>query len=833
MQRTLPGLLIVILVQSLAGLAEGQKPDPGERISSANAARLKPIAESDRKVSHIRRGPRDGELTLSFRLGEVQIVDEQTLLPRRTVGRLDGRNFAITPDQSLETWLDLKSKKTVIRHVATDRRVVFKAGRTPHAPAFSPDRKRIAFGDTVADPEGREGAGQTLVRVFETATGKLVHTLEQSSTQYSAAQPVFSPNGKRLAVSNRNLRLRIFDAESGKLLHALPPEMTQGIAFSPDGKTLAAGYVHGQIGLWDVETGEQKHFTASGMQEVYSVDWNPEGDLLVAAGRGGVSIWDPKDLTRVSQVNELPWVIQARFTHDGTRLLTSGADTAFARDCRFMVWTVDGRLVGKKPAATPKWDRPKPFPENRRPSILFAIADDWGYPHAGALGDPVVRTPTFDRLAREGIVFPLAFVSSPSCTPSRGAILTGRHFWELQSAANLWGVFPDGFATFPEILKDKAGYFTGFEGKGWGPGKTETPGRQLTGRRFASFQKFLEQRPDGTPFCYWLGTNDPHRPYRRGSGTASGIDLSKIVVPGFLPDSKEVRGDIADYFVEVQRFDTLVGNALQQLEETGELDNTIVVMTSDHGMPFPRAKANLYDAGMRVPLAIRFGSHIRPSRRAEEIISLVDLAPTFLDLAGVYKPRDERSDRSLWTLLTTENEQVLTGKRRNSIVFGRERHVPGQEAPSMGGYPARAIRFRGGTLCIQNLEPDRWPVGTPNHERATIPGSWFADTDNGPTKTYMVENRDTNEHHRRLYGLAFGKRPKIEVYATHNDPYQLKNEAGSVRYYPMVQTMTGPSLERILREYNDPRTAGEDVAFDEYPYLGGSPKHPDFRHKSP
>ena len=151
----------------------------------------------------------------------------------------------------------------------------------------------------------------------------------------------------------------------------------------------------------------------------------------------------------------------------------------------------------------------------------------------------------------------------------------------------------------------------------------------------------------------------------------------------------------------------------------------------------------------------------------------------------------------------------------------------------MGGYPARAIRFRGGTLCIQNLEPDRWPVGTPNHERATIPGSWFADTDNGPTKTYMVENRDTDDHHRRLYGLAFGKRPKIEVYDTHNDPYQLKNQAGSVRYFPMVQTMTGPGLKRILREYNDPRAAGEDVAFDEYPYPGGSPKHPGFRQKSP
>ena len=831
----MPQILLhsLTLVLVFAGFAEGQKDDRGERISAVNAARLKPIAESNRKVTRIRRGPGARELTLFFRLREVQIVDEQTLLPRRTIGRLDGKNFSITPDQSLETWTDAQTKKTVVRHVAADRRMEFDAGKNPHAPAISPDRKLIAFGDTVPDPNGSEGAGHTVVRVFETATGKLVHTLEQSSKTSSAARPVFSPNGKRLAISNRNLATHIYDVESGKLLHVLPPEMTQSIAFSPDGKTLAAGYVQGAIGLWDVETGEQKHFKPSGMQEVFSVDWNPAGDLLVAAGRGGVSVWNPQDLTKISQVNKLPWVIQARFTNDGTRLLTSGSDTPFVRSYRFMVWTVDGRLVGKKPTATPQWDRPTPFPNEQRPNILFAIADDWGYPHAGALGDTVVKTPTFDRLAREGIVFPLAFVSSPSCTPSRGAILTGRHFWELKSAANLWSVFPDEFQTYPEILKQKAGYFTGFEGKGWGPGKTATPGRQLTGKRFASFQKFLKQRPDGTPFCYWLGTNDPHRPYQRGSGQASGMDLSKITVPGFLPDSQEVRSDIADYYLEVQRFDTLVGNAIQQLEAIGELDNTIVVMTSDHGMPFPRAKANLYDAGMRVPFAIRFGKHIRHGRQAKEIISLVDLAPTFLDLAGVYKPADERSDRSLWTLLSTENEQRLTGKRRLSIVFGRERHVPGQEAPSMGGYPARAIRFRSGMLCISNYEPDRWPVGTPNYEQATIPGAWFADTDNGPTKTYMVENRDKDEHHRRLYDLAFGQRPKIEVYVTQSDPYQLKNEAKSIRYYPMVQMLTGPGLQRTLSEYNDPRATGDDVAFDEYPYLGGSPKHPKFRRKSP
>ena len=200
-----------------------------------------------------------------------------------------------------------------------------------------------------------------------------------------------------------------------------------------------------------------------------------------------------------------------------------------------------------------------------RPNILFAIADDWGWPHAGAYGDPVVKTPVFDRLAREGVLFHHAYVSSPSCTPSRGAILTGQWHWRLEGAGNLWSVFPDKFATYPELL-GKAGYVTGTSGKAWGPGRTETPGRLLAGKPSKNFQEFLRQRPKGKPFCYWLGSSDPHRPYKRGSGAESGMDLSKIKLPGCFPDHPDVRSDVADYYWEVQRFDRLVGSALQALE---------------------------------------------------------------------------------------------------------------------------------------------------------------------------------------------------------------------------------------------------------------------------
>ncbi len=389
-----------------------------------------------------------------------------------------------------------------------------------------------------------------------------------------------------------------------------------------------------------------------------------------------------------------------------------------------------------------------------RPNILFAIADDWGWPHAGAYGDPVVKTPAFDRLAREGVLFNHAYISSPSCTPSRGAILTGQWHWRLEGAANLWSVFPDKFVTYPEMLA-KAGYTVGVSGKGWGPGRAETPGRDPAGVRYKNFGQFLDQWSKDKPFCFWLGSSDPHRPYKKGAGEASGMDLDKIALPACFPDCPEVRGDVADYYFEVQRFDKLVGAAMAALEQMGQLDNTLVLMTGDHGMPFPRGKSNLYDTGSRVPLAARWPKHIPADRKVDDFVSLTDLAPTFLELAGVTPPKS-MTGRSLIPLLESKKSgQIST--QRDFVLFGKERHVPAQEKPDMGGYPSRAIRTHD-YLYIRNYRPDRWPNGTPHYERAAVKDAWYADTDNGPTKTYMIENRDRDANHRRLYDLSFAKR---------------------------------------------------------------------------
>jgi len=459
----------------------------------------------------------------------------------------------------------------------------------------------------------------------------------------------------------------------------------------------------------------------------------------------------------------------------------------------------------------------------KRPNILFAIADDWGWPHAGAYGDPVVKTPAFDRVAREGVLFKHAYISSPSCTPCRNSILTGQYHWRLGPGANLWSTLDPTTPVYPLLLQ-KAGYHVGSWRKSWGPGRlTGWNGVQPAGKHYKGLDAFLAARPKDTPFCFWLGSSDPHRGYVLHSGAKSGMDLSKIKLFECFPDNDVIRGDVADYYFEVQRFDSDVAKAIKKLEEIGELENTIVVVTGDHGMPFPRGKGNLYDSGARVPLAIRWGANLKKSgRTVDDFVSLPDVAPTFLEIAGLDVPK-VMTAKSLLTIITSDKAGIVEGEARAFALHGKERHCPGQEG-HMGGYPCRAIRTRG-FLYIRNFKPDRWPAGTPNHTKAAVKGAWLADCDNGPTKTYITANKDKDAHHSRMYDLCFAKRPAEELYDCTKDPEQLTNLATDPAY-AKTKAKLAAQLVAQLKATADPRATGGGDEFDKYPYFGGAPKFP-------
>lgn len=464
-----------------------------------------------------------------------------------------------------------------------------------------------------------------------------------------------------------------------------------------------------------------------------------------------------------------------------------------------------GLLMGDRPA-TP------------RPNILYALADDWMWPHASIRGDKVVRTPTFDRVSREGVTFTNAFVSAPSCSPSRAAMLTGQWHWRLEEGANLNVTLPAKFPVYPDLL-EAAGYHIGFTRKGWGPGNDTAGGRTRNpaGPRFKDFDSFLAARPSGKPFCFWFGSTDPHRRYEWESGVKSGMKLEDVTVPPYLPDCETVRKDICDYYWKVQRYDRETGELLALLQKRGELDQTIVVMAGDNGWPFPRCKANVYEFGTHTPLAVRWPEKVKPGREVDDFVSHADLAPTFLEAAGLTPPR-EMTARSLLNTLTSGKAGHVDARRTHALT-GMERHVPCR-GEIRGGYPMRAIRTRE-FHYIRNFLPDRWPAGDPGTEpyryedvaQNTFIG--FADIDASPTKAYMLLHRDDPKV-QPLYHLAFEKRPERELYDLRKDPWQMRNVAADAAYAQTLKRLDA-QLTAELKATGDPRIEGRGDVFDHYP----------------
>ncbi|MCR9118801.1 MAG: heparan N-sulfatase, partial [bacterium] len=232
-------------------------------------------------------------------------------------------------------------------------------------------------------------------------------------------------------------------------------------------------------------------------------------------------------------------------------------------------------------------------------------------------------------------------------------------------------------------------------------------------------------------------------------------------------------------------------------------------------------KSNNYDSGARIPLAVRWGAKIKGGREVEDFVSMVDIGPTIMHLAGLKLPT-EMTGRSLQPIFASDASGIVTDNR-NFVLHGKERHVPGQEE-NLGGYPSRAIRTHD-FLYIRNFEPQRWPAGTPDHTKAAFKNVWLADCDGGPTKRYMVEHKDDNDQLKKLYDLSFGKRPAEELYDLKADPDQMNNVAGDPKYKAKLSELSG-KLMGELKATSDPRVVGGGEKFDEYPYLGGGPKFP-------
>ncbi len=506
-----------------------------------------------------------------------------------------------------------------------------------------------------------------------------------------------------------------------------------------------------------------------------------------------------------------------------------------------------------------------------RPNILFFFADDWGR-YASLYADSrnpsindIVKTPNFDRIGREGVVFENAFMHVSSCTPSRASLVTGRYFWNcgsnafLHAGASDWSSHENPFpkmTKFPDLLRE-SGYHArksqktlDFIASKPSPREKDIP--TVKYQRYGTYvsdatddddrarritetlehprlemRHVLQGREAGQPFFFIYGTINVHRPYRADSGHKLwGIDPDSLKgrLPKFLPDVDDVRRDFADYLGEVQAADAMLGVILAELETAGELDKTLIILSGDNGIPgIPRGKTNCYDLSVRAPLMVRWPAAIKAGRRVEDFVSLIDVGPTLLEVAGLPVPA-EMTGRSFHRQLTSEASGWIDAQR-DWVVLGRERHVDSARVGNFP-YPMRAIRTRE-YLYIRNFKPDRWPVGDPDNVAQYA--EWndtvrhakgpYRDIDESLTKAWLLQHR-TETDVANAIELTLNRRPSEELYGIASDPDQLRNFASDPAMADLKKTLSD-RLQATLEQSHDPRITD---AFDQLPYVSTSEK---------
>ncbi|MCF8224415.1 MAG: sulfatase [Bacteroidales bacterium] len=497
--------------------------------------------------------------------------------------------------------------------------------------------------------------------------------------------------------------------------------------------------------------------------------------------------------------------------------------------------------------------------EPAQPNILLAISDDQSYNHTSFTGCGFVGTPAFDRIASEGIYFTNCYAGSPGCAPSRSALVTGRHHWQNEQSGQHASSWMKKYVPFVDML-DSAGYYTGRTGKGVSPFRyarseedslmrsTDAAGiehsritynDETEDERFAdqissvnyfeNFKYFMEQQEEGKPFFFWYGSTEPHRAYEQDSWKRFGKDPADVEVPGFLPDHDVIRRDLLDYAVEIEWFDLHLSRMIAYLEEIGELENTIIIVTSDNGMPFPRAKANGYDHGVHVPLAVLYQKAFPGERVVDDLVSFADFAPTILELSGASPCGMLPMRGKSFLQILKSKKQGIVDNSKNYVFAGRERHSSSRHLN--WGYPMRIMRSRD-YLFIWNMKPDRWPAGAPQRIDPENPGlllpmygldengkhhsEWaFTDVDAAPSKSFLVEYMD-DPGIRPFFDLSYLKRPEFEMYYVPEDPGCVNNLYGDPAHREM-QVVLKKRLIKELADSKDPRIAGPDKEiFDSY-----------------
>lgn len=468
---------------------------------------------------------------------------------------------------------------------------------------------------------------------------------------------------------------------------------------------------------------------------------------------------------------------------------------------------------------------------DNRPNILLCVFDDASYEHFSSNGCKWIKTPGFDRIANEGILFNSFYTTNAKCAPSRSTILTGLYPWQLKDAANHIGKFPPEFKVFTEVLKDN-GYKVGYTGKPWGPGTAKTAigeERLLTGIPYqkrtttpptneisqldyaANFSDFLNETPGEKPWFFWCGGFEPHRKYEFRSGITKGGKNTTMIdrVPPYLPDNDSVRTDLLDYAFELEYFDNYILLLISELDKRGMLDNTLIVITSDNGMPFPRSKGYSFEISNHMPMTVMWKNGIKNSgTTVSNYFSTVDLAPTFLEVAGINPEKSGmvspsgKSFAPIFQDISKGNNPASKGV----LLFGRERNDFGR--PNNHGYPTRSI-MKDDFLYITNLKSDRFPGGNPE--------TGYLDCDGSPSKSVILNMRRSGVNDW-YWKQSFGLRSDEELYDISKDKACLNDLAKDRRFTKKKEELKKLLFETLKRQ-KDPRMTGNGDIFDNYPFM--------------
>jgi len=385
--------------------------------------------------------------------------------------------------------------------------------------------------------------------------------------------------------------------------------------------------------------------------------------------------------------------------------------------------------------------------ETARPNFVFIIADDVSPDDLPCYAPSPAKTPSLDRLAAEGRIFDRAYLTCSSCSPTRCSIITGRYPHNT-GAPELHMPLPAGQFMFPQALRE-SGYYTVLAGKNhMGPAvdaafDAVTPPAGAGAEK--QWVKHLRERPQDKPFFMWFASTDAHRPWQT-SEQVPVYDPATAVVPPFLIDGPQTREDLASYYHEISRLDRFVGDVLAELERQGVAENTYVIFTADNGRPFPRCKTRLYDSGVKTPFIVWRPGAIKPGR-TESLVSVIDIAPTVLQLAG-------------------------------AAVDSR---VQGVSLAPVFAKPQAEVRDYA-------FSEHNWHVGQA-HERSVRDGRWLYIRNAYPAlQSLCVESGPVEPAGRELWaGYAAGTlkpeqddvflqpRPAEELYDVEADPHQLRN----------------------------------------------------------